>query len=396
MEAKVSVEFKTQYSRQIMKVVVTIVRILVGVLFIFSGLIKGNDPLGLAYKMQEYFDLWHLSVLDNSSLWLSILMIAFEIIAGIALLLGWQMRLFSWLLLLLILFFTFLTGYAYFSGKFTNCGCFGDCIPITPLTSFLKDLLLTGLICFLFATRRYINPPFAKKTTVVLMLITTVFSFGIQWYVLNYLPFIDCLPFKKQNNIPKQMMKPDNAVDPVTAITFVYEKDGQQKEYSAENLPANLDSTYKLIKRYDKVIREGKNNIPPIHDFKLYDSTDEDHTNRVLAQPYVVLLFCENFSVPLSKWQNDFNTLYAGALKKNIPVYIVTTRMDEARQLFASTPFKDIGIFKCDFTAIRTAARTNPCIYLLNAGTITDKQSYHRIDRITDEVKNLPEQTNNP
>src|SRR5881394_1338531 len=150
-----------------MKLLVNIIRILVGLLFIFSGLVKANDPLGLAYKMEEYFELWNLAALNSIALWLSIIVIAFEIIAGIALLLGWQMRLFSWLLLLLIIFFTFLTGYAYFSGKFTNCGCFGDCIPITPKTSFLKDVVLTVLIVFLFANRKNIRPIDSTKATLI-------------------------------------------------------------------------------------------------------------------------------------------------------------------------------------------------------------------------------------
>ncbi|MEI9945418.1 MAG: MauE/DoxX family redox-associated membrane protein [Chitinophagaceae bacterium] len=131
-----------------MKPSVTIARLIVGILFIFSGLIKANDPLSLSYKMQEFFEIWNTGLASSSfflknglisvfdllhehSLFLSIVMIAFEIIAGVALLLGWRMKLFSWLLLLLIIFFTFLTGYAYLSGKFKNCGCFGDCIPIT-------------------------------------------------------------------------------------------------------------------------------------------------------------------------------------------------------------------------------------------------------------------------
>ncbi len=99
---------------------------------------------------------------NGHTLWLSVVMIAFEIIAGVALLLGWRMKLFIWLLLLLIIFFTFLTGYAYLSGKFKNCGCFGDCIPITPLTSFLKDIILTVLILFLFANRKKISPLFSS------------------------------------------------------------------------------------------------------------------------------------------------------------------------------------------------------------------------------------------
>src|SRR5205085_4965337 len=146
-----------------MKPAVTIIRILTGLLFIFSGLVKAIDPLGLSYKMQEFFELWGMTQFNEHTLWLSVVMIAFEIIAGAALLLGWQMKLFSWLLLLLIIFFTFLTGYAYLSGKFKNCGCFGDCIPITPLTSFGKDVVLTILIVFLFVKRKWIKPVFSAR-----------------------------------------------------------------------------------------------------------------------------------------------------------------------------------------------------------------------------------------
>ncbi len=94
------------------KAITHIFRFIVGVLFIFSGLIKANDPSGLSYKMQEFFEVWNLSALNDATLVFSILMIAFEIIAGVAVLLGWQFKLFSWLLFGLIIFFTFLTGYA--------------------------------------------------------------------------------------------------------------------------------------------------------------------------------------------------------------------------------------------------------------------------------------------
>src|ERR1700738_4025586 len=133
-----------------MKILISIVRFIVGVLFIFSGLVKANDPLGLSYKMQEFFEVWNFHWLDNFTLAFSIIMIVFEIVAGGAVRLGWQMKLFSWLLLILIVFFTFLTGYAYLSGKVRECGCFGDCIPLTAGESFVKDLVLLALILFLF------------------------------------------------------------------------------------------------------------------------------------------------------------------------------------------------------------------------------------------------------
>src|SRR5688572_1775777 len=146
-----------------MNILLNIARVIVGVLFIFSGLIKANDPLGLSYKMQEFFEVWGMHWMNDLTLALSILMIAFEIIAGVAVLVGWKMRLFSWLLLLLILFFTFLTGYALFSGKIRECGCFGNCIPLTADQSFIKDLVLLALIGFIFANRGRIKPALNQR-----------------------------------------------------------------------------------------------------------------------------------------------------------------------------------------------------------------------------------------
>ena len=141
-----------------MKRSLTVIRWFVGLLFIFSGLIKANDPLGLSYKMQEFFEVWGLQSLNDYTLAFALVMNVFEVLAGVAVIIGWRMRLFSWLLLLLIIFFCFLTAYAYITGNIKTCGCFGDCIPLTPLTSFIKDLILLILILVLFVNRNNIRP----------------------------------------------------------------------------------------------------------------------------------------------------------------------------------------------------------------------------------------------
>jgi uncharacterized membrane protein YphA (DoxX/SURF4 family) len=390
-----------------MRSAVAIVRILVGILFIFSGIVKANDPLGLSYKMKEFFEKWNegleqgslffkdilinlFQFLHDHSLSLSVVMIAFEILAGIALLLGWRMKIFSWLLLLLILFFTFLTGYAYYSGKFTNCGCFGDCIPITPKTSFLKDIALTVLIIFLFVNRKKIRPYFSPNMNFGIMAAATVISFLLQWYVLSYLPLVDCLPFKKGNNISEKMKPPAGSVQDSFAIRFVYEKAGKQFEFSPAELPADLDS-YTFKDRIDKLVRKG-NAEPPIKGFSLagrefMDSTTgkekrNDSTDIILSEPYCLLLFCENFSTPVKDWQNDFEQLKKVADQKNIPAYIVTASLHEAALALQKTPFSNMQVFECDFTAIRTAARTNPCLYLLKQGIVVNKWSYKKISKV--------------
>ena len=177
-----------------MKIAINVIRVFVGLVFIFSGLVKANDPLGTAYKMEEYFEVWNADLatstfflkdalmnlfhfLNGHTLFLSITMNAFEIIAGAALLLGWRMKLFGWLLLLLMIFFTILTGYTYKTGRPTNCGCFGDCIKITPEYSFYKDILLSVLILILLFARKHIKPLFAPRLNTGLMFLVTIFSF---------------------------------------------------------------------------------------------------------------------------------------------------------------------------------------------------------------------------
>jgi len=377
-----------------MKLTVNISRIIVGLLFIFSGLVKANDPHGLSYKMQEFFELWGMSQFDSWTLMFSVLMNAFEIIAGFALLLGWRIKLFSWLLLLLILFFTFLTGYTFITGKPTNCGCFGDCIPITSKTSFLKDVALTVLIGFIFLQRNKIRPLFSKKISAFLMILVSAISFGIQWYALTYLPPIDCLPYKKGNNIAEKMKIPSGALPDSFAIRFVYEKGGKQFEFAPADLPADLGS-YNYVSRTDKLIRKG-NAEPPIRGFDLTGITDLDSTAIVLSQPYSVILFCEDFTTPFSAWKDEFAQLYRTAKAKNIPVYAVTSRREEAMSNFSTTPFAGIPVFVCDYTAIRTAARAKPTIYLLKEGTVTDKQSNKRMDKILNELESIPVQQLSP
>ena len=394
-----------------MRPVLNITRFIVGLLFIFSGLVKANDPLGLSYKMQEFFEIWDESLSKSSffiknllihffwflhehSLALSVLIISFEIIAGVAVLLGWKMKLFSWLLLVLIIFFTFLTGYAYYSGKFKNCGCFGDCLPISPLVSFLKDLGLTVLILFIFSQRKKIIPAFPGKINAGIMGITTLFSFGIQLYVLNYLPLVDCLPFKEGNNIQQKMKIPPGAIPDSFAIRFIYEKEGKQFEFSPAELPADLGS-YKFKDRKDKLIRKG-NAEPAIKGFSLSGITNEDSTGIILSKPYCILLFCENFSTPVSKWEKSFSGIYSEAKNKNIPLYLVTTTPEEALKVVRPTSFADIPVLKCDYTAIRTAARANPCLYFIENGIIKDKWSYKNMNQVKENLKRIPVQQTMP
>ena len=387
-----------------MRIAVSIIRFIVGILFIISGLVKANDPLGLSYKMQEFFEIWNMGLassgfflrsplislfhfLHEHSLALSIIMITLEIIAGVALLLGWQKKFVLNSLLVLIVFFTFLTAYAFLSGKFKNCGCFGDCLPITPLTSFIKDIILLVFIIFLAIFQRYIEPVFNVGANRAFMFFSLLASIALQWYVLNYLPLVDCLPFKKGNNISQQMQIPAGAIRDSFAIRFVYEKGGKKFEFSPESLPADLAS-YTYVDRVDKLIRKG-NAEPPIKGFAL-NGESMDSTEVILNEPTCILMVCEKIKRSAPGWINDLKFLQATAKQKRVPLYIVTSAsVPELKSIFNNNGLFDLPVFTLDNTAVKTAARTNPTVYILQKGTIKNKYSYTEIDDAAEEVKNL-------
>src|SRR3569832_1872928 len=141
-----------------LRILAQISRVLVGVLFIISGFIKANDPLGFSYKLDKYFQVYHMPWMTSVTLFLAILICAFEIGLGIALLLGAKMQFTAWSLLLMIIFFTFLTFWSWRFDVVKDCGCFGDALHLKPFQSFMKDVILLVLIIFIFIKRFEIKP----------------------------------------------------------------------------------------------------------------------------------------------------------------------------------------------------------------------------------------------
>ncbi len=357
-----------------MKILVNIIRIFVGVLFIFSGLVKANDPLGLAYKMQEFFEAWHWLAFNDYVLPMSIIMNVLEVATGVALLIGWQRKFTNWFLLLLIIFFTFLTSYVLFSGKITNCGCFGDCIPLTPMQTFVKDVALLLMIVLLVFKTNKLKPVLAKSIASVFVIITIAATVGIQLFVLKHLPFVDCLPYKKGNSILEQMKIPEGAVPDSFQITYQYKKNNKTIEFDANHFPDDFDSTYIYINRINKLIRKG-NATPKIVDFALKTISDVDTTKEIFAQtqPYILL-----FAKELPKNKNAFNDKIFETIKaKQIPLFVVTA--DGAADSLHSNYFT---VLKCDVTVIKTAARVNPTYVFMKQDKIIDKISYADEDKI--------------
>src|SRR5690606_6631725 len=185
-------------------------RLFVGLLFIFSGLIKANDPTGFGYKLDEYFLVLGLDFFSDYSTWIAVLICGIEIILGVFLLLGFYKNKVAWGLLLLTVFFLFLTFYSAFFEVVSSCGCFGDAIPLTPWESFIKDVILLIFVSIIFTYRARIKPLVSNSSASGLIsALVVLISFGIGIYTVYFLPFIDFLPYKEGNNIPELRVMPE-------------------------------------------------------------------------------------------------------------------------------------------------------------------------------------------
>jgi uncharacterized membrane protein YphA (DoxX/SURF4 family) len=366
-----------------MRTAVNIARILVGCLFIFSGLVKAIDPLGLAYKMQEFFEVWAregymkgmMMWLYDYALWFSLIMITLEVILGVALLLGWRTRLVSWLLLLLMLFFTFLTSYVLFSGKIKACGCFGDCIPLTPMQTFTKDIILLILVLLILFGRKYIRPAFSNIMNVAILFIALLLVAGLQWYVLKYLPIKDCLPFKAGNNILDLRKMPADAVPDKYDYVFVYEKGNTKKEFKVDALP---DSTWQFVSREQILIEKGRNNVPLINDFILAAASGADTTQAVLSTAgEYYLLFVKDISKIEKDWVTD-QVVVGEVVKNGKKIFVVASQRKNAEDRYRSL---NIPVLTGDATAIKTAARNNVTLYRMNGPFVMNKWGGNDIEQ---------------
>lgn len=359
------------------------VRAFVGILFIFSGLVKANDPSGLAYKMEEFFEVWNMTFLSPHALVLSVAMIVFEIMAGVALLLGYAFRAFSFLLLLLMIFFTYLTAYAVFSGKIKECGCFGDCIPLTAMQSFMKDLILLVLVLVLFLARKKIRPLFSNAANTSLMILSLFAASFMQWYALQHLPYVDCLPYKKGNNIWQKMQAPPGSTPDVYQTMYELKNvsTGERKTLPDEEYISSgiwEDSTWVIDKDPVTVLVKKGNSTPEILDFNVSDFEGNNYTETLLKEPgYNFLFFVKDVNTASDRNIDRLRQLFAQCEKNNVGYYLLSANTQEETEAFIKKHGLNIYYFAIDGTVCKTAMRSNPGLMLIKAGTVIGKWSYN-------------------
>ncbi|WAC39254.1 BT_3928 family protein [Pedobacter sp. SL55] len=367
----------------------------VGILFIFSGLIKANDPIGFGYKLQEYFEVFHIGFLNGWATGIAILLCVLEILFGALLLLGIFRNFVVKGLLATIIFFTFLTFVSAAFKVVTSCGCFGDAIPLTPWQSFSKDVVLLILIVFIYINRSLIKP-ISEQPGVQSGIFGGVFTASLLFSTFTYtrFPIIDFLPYKVGSSIPENMKIPEGA--PVDEYLIMYDlknkktgetkamsdKDYMEKEvWKDENWEVTGSPSRKLIKKGYEV---------KIKDLMITDASGTDYTKEIVENPYYSLVVVAyNLNETNENAVAEINALALNAAEQfNIRTVLLTSNSAQDAQKFSKRMKLFMEVFYADAVPLKSMVRANPGILLLKNGTIVNKWHYHTLpsfDELTEK-----------
>ncbi len=312
----------------IQKVLDQFSRFFVGCLFIFSGLIKLNDPIGTEIKMEEYFEVFAEDFgefflnFKSIALEIGIILIILEIVLGIAVLLKYRMTITTWVLLVLMIFFTFLTFYSAYFNKVTDCGCFGDAIKLTPWESFTKDVVLMVFVLHLFWHRkRYVSALQFRLSTIILGA-STVISLFLGIYAIRHLPFIDFRAYRIGNNIPQQMQPQEQPI-----FEYTFKKSDGEIVKSDKYLSDTLTYKYVSVEQLNEERTKAK-----ITDYAVYTTEGDDITQETFTGAKLLFIVYDVSKASTSN-MNSIKKLIAG-LDGKVEMMVLTASSSDQFEAF--------------------------------------------------------------
>ena len=361
-----------------MNILIQIARFIVGGLFVFSGLVKLNDPVGTQIKLEEYFDVfaadfapffeWFIPL----ALFLSVFLSTLEVVLGVAVLIQYRMRTTIWVLLGMIVFFTFLTFYSAYFNKVTDCGCFGDFIVLTPWQSFTKDIILLVLIGVLFVNRHRFSDVLPVRTAHGVVASVAVISLFIGVMAVRHLPFFDFRAYKVGADLPR-LMKPSEAM----RYKYIMTKNGREEEF--EQYPT--DKSYE----FKEMVLLNPEAQPKITDYSVWN--DEGDFTEATFQGDKLLVVIYDVQKADAASLSDIQQL-ADQLPGGVAPLVLTSSGAEIYDEFRHEHQLALPYYFADATVLKTIIRSNPGLVLLRNGRVRGKWHYHDVPTVQ-EVTSL-------
>ncbi|MDR1878399.1 MAG: DoxX family membrane protein [Bacteroidales bacterium] len=395
-------------------------RILIGLLFIFSGYVKMVDPYGFALKIEEYFVSFGMDFMTPTAMIFAFLAICAEFLLGWALLLGIQMQLAAWGLLLFMGFFTLLTCWLAFALDIvalvnqlfnkdfeifvvTDCGCFGDFLVLTNHQTFYKNLIFLFFTLIIFAQRKKYKPQQWYYITQWLpLLLAGGFSLFTQIYCLRHEPWHDFRPWKTGNFIAGETYSQAPEID----FIFRYKNNvdntvreitmSELTEISDDSIQSlDLETNYTYYDRIEKVITPGIN--ARLADFSITDPEQKQDIKNdvILSNNYTLIIFMHDVTKVTPDRFASVKKLIEEAEAGQMDYVVVTGSLPQETILFNTENNTDIHFYFSDITPLKTAIRNNPGVILIKDGYVLDKWSFRDIPSISELKAEMPEYEKN-
>jgi uncharacterized membrane protein YphA (DoxX/SURF4 family) len=350
-----------------MKTLANISRILVALVFIFSGFVKGVDPLGTAYRIDDYFIAFGMDWANPFSLFLSIFLCAVEFTLGMALLLNLWLKYVSWPLLLMMIFFTILTFNDAIFNPVPDCGCFGDALKLTNWETFYKNVVLIIFVGIIFYYRKKFRSVFVPR--IDYLAIFTIFAAFTVFSVYQYrhLPWIDFLGWKTGTDLI-----PDNPGKEKIYLTYKNKVTGETKEYLSPDYPWS-DSAWVADWEFVEQ-RIDDSGVIKGHTLKIFDAEGNDYTTTFINNPgYQFLVVSYSLGSGSRKGFERINKLFGDIYEDGHSLVILTGSLEDEILAFRQGLHPDLEFYHADDIELKMMNRANPGLILLKDGVVMGK-----------------------
>ncbi|MCX6243966.1 MAG: DoxX family protein [Bacteroidetes bacterium] len=349
-----------------MKIFRIVSRILVGLVFIFSGFVKGIDPLGFSYRLGDYFQVFGMPWAAPFALYLTIFLCALEFVIGISLLLNIWIRVSAWALLAMMIFFTVLTFFDAFYNLVPDCGCFGDAIKLTNLQTFLKNIILFIFVIPVFAGRMKFKGWAPVKAQKIFLLIFFLLFAGTSVYCYRHLPFIDFMEFRagKKINKPTKPLK--------FFVTYVNKTTGEEKEYLTPNYPWN-DSVWMSQWKF-KSQRSEDPEKGQVMSLRVEDEKGSDITASIVDNPdFHFILVAYDLSKTDTAAFHRILPFAKSAEADGYSFICLTSSLQDEIAKFRMANGVAFSFYNADDVVLKTMVRSNPGLLLIRDGIVLAK-----------------------
>ena len=357
-----------------MRLVKNLCRIIVGIVFIYSGFVKGIDPLGSDYKFTDYFNAFGMGWMNATTLFFSFALSLAEFLIGTALLFNLWVSRMAWGSLLFMAFFTPLTLVLALTNPVSDCGCFGDAMILTNWQTFWKNIILLLLAIMIFVHRKEYKSSLSLMGQFSFLTLAGAGMLCLSIYCYRHLPVLDFRPYAVGKNITEGMRLPEGAKPDQYEVTLKYKnkQTGEIRSFTEENYPWQDTLNWEYESSSERLVKKGY--ITPIHDLVIEHPTLGNITEEILEDDnHTILAVAYNLNQSDTQYQPAINRLAEYAREKGIRFYGLTSSSERDIEAYKKRNHVPYEFCTADEIQLKTMIRSNPGVIILREGTILDK-----------------------